>query len=91
MKDVLSELLATFVFVSVAMLAGGDAVLTAVGLAGALVFGRRIGPGHLNPAISTAMYVRQRISTSQYVSYVAAQVIGALAAITWASLASAAR
>ena len=88
MRDAASELLGTFVFVSVALLSGGDPVLAAAGLLAALVFARRMGPGHLNPAVSTAMYLSQKVPTSRYIAYVAAQLLGAIGALAWTSLAS---
>ena len=81
----IAELVGTFMFVSVIFLSASDPILIATGLLAAIVLSRRAGPAHLNPAVSTAMYVQRKINAVQYVSYVTAQVVGALAAIGWAS------
>lgn len=70
------------------MLSGSDPLLIAFGLLAAIVFARQAGPAHLNPAISTAMYVQRKITASQFVAFVAAQLLGALGAIFWAQASS---
>ena len=79
------ELVGTFVFVSVVLLSNSDPFLIAAGLVGAIVFSRHAGPAHLNPAVSTALYVRRKITAMQYISYVTAQLIGAFIAVAWVS------
>jgi aquaporin Z len=42
--------------------------------------GGHISGAHYNPAVSTAVFVRGKIGTDEYVPYVVAQVLGAVAA-----------
>jgi aquaporin Z len=42
--------------------------------------GGHVSGGHYNPAVSTAVLARGKLTLSEYVSYIVAQVIGAIAA-----------
>ena len=87
MQSALVELFGTFVFVSIVLLSPADILLVAAGLAAAVAFSRHAGPAHLNPAVTTAMYVQRRITAMQYVMFVASQLAGALLAVAWSALA----
>ena len=42
--------------------------------------GGHISGGHYNPAVSTAVFARGRMTLTEYVTYIAAQAVGAIAA-----------
>lgn len=83
-KNVLNELIGTFILV---LLGAGSAVfslLLGVGLVVPLVFGLvvialvAVGGGQYNPAVSLAFAIRERISFLECIFNVLAQIIGAI-------------
>ena len=89
MKKYVCEFLGTFMLV---LLGCGSAVLAgnAIGTVGiALAFGLaivaiaysvgRISGGHVNPAVSLAMFINKKMDTKDFCGYVVAQILGALA------------
>ena len=80
MYQYLVEFIGTFIFLSV-ILATGQALPIAIALAAAIYFGGAISGGHFNPAVTSMMYFNKKISAQDAVFYVAAQVLGGLAAL----------
>lgn len=85
MSKYLAELIGTFFLVlTVVTAAGQAAALAALGIAAVLVAmvyaTGHISGAHLNPAISIAALVRGRLRVRHLVGYLAAQVVGAVAA-----------
>ena len=88
MKKYISELLGTFVLVlvgcGVAVATGANVVATALAFGLAIVaMAYTIGSisgCHVNPAVSLVMYLNDRLSLKDFVGYVIAQVLGAIAA-----------
>lgn len=92
MKKFIAELIGTFVLVFVGtgsvVFGNGTEGLGHLGIA--LAFGLSIvaaaysigavSGAHLNPAVSIAMFVNKRMNAKELVCYIAAQVIGAIAA-----------
>jgi len=89
MKKYVCEFLGTFMLV---LLGCGSAVLAgdAIGTVGiALAFGLaivaiaysvgRISGGHVNPAVSLAMFINKKMDAKDFCGYVVAQILGALA------------
>ncbi len=85
LKAVLAEFLGTFFFLSVILNAVADAsfgpIAVAIGLLAAIYFAGKVSGGHFNPAVSIMMYVKGKIGGDLAVLYIAAQIIGALAAL----------
>lgn len=88
MKKYISELLGTFVLVlvgcGVAVATGANVVATSLAfgltiVAMAYTIGS-ISGCHVNPAVSLIMYLNDRLSLKDFVGYVIAQVLGAIAA-----------
>ena len=90
MKKYVCEFLGTFMLV---LLGCGSAVLAgnAIGVVGiALAFGLaivaiaysvgRISGGHVNPAVSLAMFINKKMDAKDFCGYVVAQILGAFAA-----------
>ena len=46
--------------------------------------GGHISGGHYNPAVSTAVFARGKMTGTEYVSYVAVQIVGAIVAFSFA-------
>lgn len=81
MLTFITELIGTFVFVSVIFMMRGEAIPIGIALIAAIYFGGSISGGHFNPAVSTAKLVNGDIDARKYVIYIFAQVIGSLMAL----------
>ncbi len=73
------EFIGTFIFLSV-ILNTGEAFPIGLALAVAIYFGGNISGGNYNPAVSTMMYLKQKLDTPHYIGYVVAQILGGIAA-----------
>ena len=82
MKKYVTEFIGTFFLVLTVGLAGGPNPALAIGsvLMVMIYAGGHISGAHYNPAVTLAVYIRRRISASDALFYVAAQLIGALVA-----------
>jgi len=76
----LIELIGTFIFLSV-ILSSGEAIPIAIALAAVIFFGGKISGGNYNPAVSTMMYMNNKLNTTDYVMYVISQIVGGLLAL----------
>lgn len=76
----LTELVGSFVFISVIFMTG-EAIPIGIALVAAIYFGGSISGGHFNPAVSTAKLVKGDLTAKKWFIYVAAQLIGGLAAL----------
>ena len=77
-----AEFVGTFVFLGV-ILATGEAIPIGLALAVVIFLIGRVSGGHVNPAVSAILYAKGDISSSQFGSYVVAQVLGGLCALMW--------
>ena len=73
------EFIGTFIFLSV-ILSSGEAFPIGLALAVAIYFGGKVSGGNYNPAVSTMMYLKNKLDTPHYVGYVVAQILGGVAA-----------
>lgn len=87
MKKYIAEFLGTLVLVlfgtGIAVVSGGDLVATSLAfglaiVAEAYVIGN-ISGCHVNPAVSLAMLINKKISLKDFIWYVTAQILGAIA------------
>ena len=78
------EAVGTCVFLSVIMHSMNDSTIGGHGIAIALLaviyLGGSISGGHFNPAVSVAMFMENKITSSLLVGYVLSQLVGAGAA-----------
>ena len=74
------EFLGVFVFVYV-ILATGNPVAIGATLTAIIYAVRNISGGHINPAVSIAMNLAGKINTTKLAGYIAAQILGAVAAV----------
>ena len=87
MKIYISEFIGTLTLVlfgtGIAVVSGGDLVATSLAFGLAIVASAYvIGPVsgcHVNPAVSLAMYLSKKMTLKEFLYYVVAQVLGALA------------
>ena len=88
MMKYLAEFVGTFVFLSVILQATAKnaawpslaPLLIVVGLLAAIVMTATTSGGHLNPAVSTMMLLNKSLSMNDYIPYLGAQLLGAVAA-----------
>jgi aquaporin Z len=80
MQKYLAEFLGTLFFIYV-VLATGNPLAIAAALAVVMLLASKISGGHINPAISIVMASRGKISTSDLIPYIIAQILGGLAAL----------
>ena len=89
MFNYLVEFVGTFLFLSVILNSAfgktGEAGLAAlpIGLAlsAMIFFGGNVSGGHFNPAVSTMMLLGKKMASSDFLPYVAAQLLGGFAAL----------
>ena len=86
------EFVGTFIFLSVIIRATTNPkwetlapILIAVGLLAAIIFSAEISGAHLNPAVSVMQVFREVLPKEELLPYVAAQVMGGLAAHAFAT------
>jgi aquaporin Z len=85
------EFIGTFLFLSVILRATApNSSLTPIaplaivlGLFASIAFGGAISGGHFNPAVSTMMVLHKSLPVADFVPYVAAQILGGIAAMTF--------
>ena len=79
------ELIGTFIFISIILNTLTDNSLTpvsvAVGLLAVIYFGGNISGGHFNPAVSLALFFKNKITSQLLLGYIVAQLIGASLAV----------
>jgi aquaporin Z len=80
MQKYLAEFLGTLFFVYV-ILATGNPIAIGAALTIAIFLSASMSGGHINPAVSVVMAAKGRISTSDMIPYVIAQILGGLVAL----------
>lgn len=76
----LAEYLATFLFVLVILVSHGHPVIVGAALGLVVFLTTSMSGGHLNPAVSVAMWLHQKLQTSELMAYIAAQIMGGASA-----------
>ena len=87
----LTELVGTFLFLTVILAAPTNPVAIAVALLAAIYFGGPISGGHFNPAVTVMMFADGKLSVASCAAYVSAQLAGGLLALLWWRTAAATR
>ena len=80
MLKYLVEFVGTFIFLSV-ILTSGEAIPIGIALAAVILFGGHISGGNFNPAVSISMLLQNKLSRSDTMAYIVAQIAGAIAAV----------
>ncbi len=75
-NNLIAEFLGTLLFVLSILASGGNPLCIGLTLAVVIFFAGKTSGGHVNPAVSVAMYLRKKMSMNDLVGYVAAQLLG---------------
>jgi aquaporin Z len=76
----LAEFLGTFSLLA-AILFTGNWLAIGLALAGIIFVIGNVSGGHVNPAVSVAMYLKGSLGMNELLGYVVAQVLGAIASL----------
>jgi aquaporin Z len=76
----LAEYLGTFFFILVILSSGGNPLVIGAALALTIFIIASISGGHVNPAVSIAMYLQGSMQPADLFSYVFAQLLGGFSA-----------
>ena len=76
-----AEFLGTFLLVLSVFASGGNAYVVGATLAVIIILTGKVSGGHVNPAISMAMYVKGAISSKVLLGYVVSQLAGGVASL----------
>ena len=79
MYDIISEFIGSFIFFSV-ILIKPEAIAIGLALIVGIYFASPSSGGHLNPAVSSMMWLKGTLSSSKLLLYVLAQLSGAICA-----------
>lgn len=80
MLPYLAEYLGAFFFILAIFSSGGNPLIIGGALALAVFLIGGISGGHLNPAVSLAMFMNNSLSMEKFVGYVVAQLLGGASA-----------
>jgi aquaporin Z len=73
----ISEFLGTFLLILSILASGGNALFVGLTLSLVIYLTAKTSGGHANPAVSLAMYLKGKMSNSEFASEVVAQFLGA--------------
>lgn len=77
----LAEFLGTFLLVLSILASGGNAYAIGATLAVVILLIGKMSGGHVNPAVSAAMYMKGALSLKELLAYSASQVAGGVASL----------
>tara|TARA_B110000208_G_C11772820_1_gene430917 strand:+ start:2018 stop:2290 length:273 start_codon:yes stop_codon:yes gene_type:complete len=78
----LLEFLGTFIFLSVIIITG-DPIAIGIALVAAIYLCRKVTGSHFNPAVNFMLYLDNKLSPIQLVGQTIAQLLGAVAALSY--------
>lgn len=79
--SLVAELLGTFVLTAALLNSGGNVIIAGLTVMVLVMAFSRLSGGHLNPAVTIAMWATKQISAIKAAGYVVAQVVGAMLAL----------
>jgi len=82
MNKYLSEILGTFVFFLI-ILSTGDPIMIAVGLLIGILLAQIASPAHLNPAVTSMMWLQGKVTNNDAMALVGSQLVAAVLAVYW--------
>jgi aquaporin Z len=80
-NNLMAEFLGTLLLVLSILASGGNAAFVGLTLAVVIFFAGKTSGGHVNPAVSLAMYLRKRMSLNDLLGYIIAQLLGGAASV----------
>ncbi len=81
MHSYLAEFIGTFFFLLCILASGGSALIIGGALAFVIYMIASLSGGHVNPAVSFAMYMKGGLKPMELMYYVVSQLLGAAAAV----------
>ena len=91
MNKYLVEFIGTFIFLGVILtvvkqkyVSWATAISIGMALSVVIIWGGSISGGHYNPAVSVMFYLNKQLSQNDLMYYVAAQILGGVAALQFA-------
>jgi glycerol uptake facilitator-like aquaporin len=78
----IAEAVGSFVFFTI-ILTKGEPVMIAVGLLVGILLATIASQGHLNPCVTAMTWMEGKMSGDVSMGYIAAQAVGAVAAVQW--------
>ena len=82
MINYLLEFLGTFILLSVIMIVG-EPIAIGIALVAAIYLCRKVTGSHFNPAVNFMLFLDNKLSTTQLVGQTVAQLLGAVAALSY--------
>lgn len=76
----LAEYLGAFFFILAIFCSGGNPLVIGGALALVIFLIGKISGGHVNPAVSLAMFLKKELNATEMVAYMAAQLLGGASA-----------
>jgi aquaporin Z len=80
-NNLIAEFLGTLLLVLSILASGGNPLFVGLTLSVIIFFAANTSGGHVNPAVSLAMYLRKRMSFNDLLSYIVAQLLGGATSI----------
>jgi aquaporin Z len=80
-NNLIAEFLGTLLLVLSILASGGNPLFIGLTLSIVIFFAGKTSGGHVNPAVSFAMYLRKRISMNDFLAYVVAQMLGGVTSV----------
>ena len=80
-NNLLTEFLGTLLLVLSILASGGNAWFIGITFTVIILLAGKTSGGHINPAVSMAMYVKGRMSTNELLGYVVSQVLGGVTSV----------
>jgi aquaporin Z len=77
----IAEFLGSFLLVLSVFASGGSALMIGGTLAVVIALISKISGGHVNPAISAAMFMKGSLSLNEFLAYAAVQIVGGVASL----------
>ena len=80
-NNLIAEYLGAMLLVLSIFASGGNPAFVGLTLGVIIYLSGKINPGHANPAVSIAMYVKNKLSIGELVGFIVAQVLGAITSV----------
>lgn len=77
----LTEFLGTLLLLTCILASGGNFAIVGAALATSVYFAGSVSGGHINPAVSIAMFVNNKLKIEDLFGYIFAQVSGGVSAV----------
>jgi aquaporin Z len=77
----LAEFLGTMLLLTCILASTNNSLIVGLALAVAIYFTASISGGHINPAVSLALYINKKLSLQDLLTYVTVQLAGGVSAV----------